>query len=125
MGAAMTLCVIDGGHCICQPQDGVFCPNAKTDADRCKVAKAYRDIPWDDAIPKGEAERCPLYGRCLEEAATAPAAPVPVTASPDCSSQQCAGEFQKRCMTPWVCDVTGCVLTRPVPNWEEPEEGAP
>jgi hypothetical protein len=52
----MTLCVIDGGHCVCQPQDGVFCPNAKTDADRCKVAKAYRDIPWDDAQEAGARE---------------------------------------------------------------------
>jgi hypothetical protein len=52
----MTLCVIGGGHCVCQPQDGVFCPNAKTDADRCKVAKAYRDIPWDDAQEAGARE---------------------------------------------------------------------
>jgi hypothetical protein len=50
----MTLCVIDGGHCVCQPQDGVFCPNAKTDADRCKVAKAYRSIPWDDGEAMSE-----------------------------------------------------------------------
>lgn len=28
----MTLCVIDEGHCMCQPDEGIFCPNYKPDA---------------------------------------------------------------------------------------------
>lgn len=55
----MTLCVIDGGHCLCQPQEGTFCVNAKTHADMCKVAKAYHDMRvwdgWDELT--GERER--------------------------------------------------------------------
>lgn len=28
----MTLCVRTGGHCLCQPDEGVFCPNYRPDA---------------------------------------------------------------------------------------------
>jgi hypothetical protein len=31
-GTTMTLCVIDKGHCMCNPDEGVFCPNYKPDA---------------------------------------------------------------------------------------------
>lgn len=33
----MSICPIDGGHCLCQPQEGTWCVNAKTESDHCKV----------------------------------------------------------------------------------------
>lgn len=47
----MTLCVIDGGHCGCQPDEGVPCVNAKTPEQIATATKAM----WQMARAEGAA----------------------------------------------------------------------
>lgn len=50
----MTLCVIDGGHCCCQPDEGMLCPRAaalKEDAARYRWLREQFESFHDGQYP--------------------------------------------------------------------------
>lgn len=52
----MTLCVVTKGHCLCQPDEGVFCPDYKPDAYVQSLMDAITELRAD-----GEAWKAALY----------------------------------------------------------------
>lgn len=51
--ATMTLCVVTKGHCLCQPDEGVFCPDYKPDAYVQYLMDAIKELRT--VRPEGEA----------------------------------------------------------------------
>lgn len=43
----MTLCVVTKGHCLCQPDEGVFCPDYKPDAYVQSLMNAITELKHD------------------------------------------------------------------------------